>query len=55
VAQNLIEIGFKKVYALRGGWKEWSESGYPVEGKSAGAGGSIPGERRPSGDMPGHI
>jgi 3-mercaptopyruvate sulfurtransferase SseA len=33
VAQELIEMGFKKVFALKGGWKEWSKAGYPIEKK----------------------
>jgi len=26
----LIERGYKKVYALKGGWREWEASGYPI-------------------------
>jgi len=26
-------MGFEKVYALKGGWKEWVEAKYPVEEK----------------------
>jgi len=26
-------MGFKKVFALKGGWKEWSKAGYPIEKK----------------------
>jgi len=26
-------MGFTKVYALEGGWKEWSEAKYPTEKK----------------------
>jgi rhodanese-related sulfurtransferase len=33
VAQELISLGFKKAYALKGGWKEWSQAKYPVEEK----------------------
>jgi 3-mercaptopyruvate sulfurtransferase SseA len=33
VAQELISMGFEKVYALKGGWKEWFEAKYPVEEK----------------------
>jgi rhodanese-related sulfurtransferase len=33
VAQKLIGMGFKNVYALKGGWKEWSEANYPMEKK----------------------
>jgi 3-mercaptopyruvate sulfurtransferase SseA len=27
----MIHLGFKKVYALKGGWNEWMEAGYPTE------------------------
>jgi 3-mercaptopyruvate sulfurtransferase SseA len=33
VALKLQELGFKKVFALKGGWKEWRDAGYPVEAK----------------------
>jgi rhodanese-related sulfurtransferase len=33
MAQELTKMGFTKVYALKGGWKEWSESNYPTEKK----------------------
>jgi 3-mercaptopyruvate sulfurtransferase SseA len=33
VAQELFSLGFKKVYALKGGWKEWVDEKYPVEKK----------------------
>jgi rhodanese-related sulfurtransferase len=33
VARELVELGFQKVYALKGGWNEWFESNYPVEAK----------------------
>jgi 3-mercaptopyruvate sulfurtransferase SseA len=33
VAQKFIEIGFKKVYALKGGWQEWVNAQYPTEKK----------------------
>ena len=33
VAQELIDKGFTKVYALDGGWKAWQGSGYPVEAR----------------------
>jgi rhodanese-related sulfurtransferase len=33
VAQKLIEMGFTKVYALKGGWKEWLKDHYPTEKK----------------------
>jgi len=28
-----MERGYGKVYALKGGWDEWSKSGYPTEPK----------------------
>jgi 3-mercaptopyruvate sulfurtransferase SseA len=31
VALKLIALGYRKVYALKGGWREWLEAGYPVE------------------------
>ena len=33
LAQALTARGFKKVYALSGGWNEWMMSRYPIEGK----------------------
>jgi rhodanese-related sulfurtransferase len=33
VALKLIQIGFTRVYALKGGWKAWSDAGAPVEPK----------------------
>jgi 3-mercaptopyruvate sulfurtransferase SseA len=33
VALKLIGMGYPKVYALKGGWKAWSEGRYPVEQK----------------------
>jgi rhodanese-related sulfurtransferase len=33
VALTLMKQGFTKVYALKGGWKEWQDAGYPVEKK----------------------
>jgi rhodanese-related sulfurtransferase len=30
VAQKLIDMGFTKVYALKGGWNEWLKAGYPT-------------------------
>lgn len=33
VARKLRDMGFKKVYALKGGWAEWSDSNYPTEKK----------------------
>jgi len=26
-------MGFKKTFALKGGWKEWSNASYPIEKK----------------------
>jgi len=26
-------MGYSKVYALKGGWKEWSKANYPTEKK----------------------
>jgi 3-mercaptopyruvate sulfurtransferase SseA len=31
LAQRLIEKGYTKVYALKGGWNEWVKSKYPLE------------------------
>jgi rhodanese-related sulfurtransferase len=33
VARKLIEKGFTKVYALKGGWDAWEKAGYPIEPK----------------------
>jgi 3-mercaptopyruvate sulfurtransferase SseA len=33
VALRLMEMGFTKVYALKGGWQEWSKNKYPTEKK----------------------
>jgi rhodanese-related sulfurtransferase len=33
VAQKLIDNGYAKSYALKGGWKEWSKAEFPTEGK----------------------
>jgi rhodanese-related sulfurtransferase len=33
VALKFMEKGYKKVYALKGGWKDWEMAGYPVEPK----------------------
>jgi hydroxyacylglutathione hydrolase len=30
-AQRLMEMGYPNVFAYEGSWKEWKESGYPVE------------------------
>jgi len=29
----LIDLGYPQVFALKGGWNEWQDSGYPVEPK----------------------
>jgi rhodanese-related sulfurtransferase len=34
VALQLIGKGYKKVYALKGGWKDWESAKYPVETKN---------------------
>jgi len=28
-----MDMGYTKVYALKGGWKEWDKAGYPTEKK----------------------
>jgi len=28
-----MEKGYTKVYALKGGWKEWEKAKYPTESK----------------------
>jgi 3-mercaptopyruvate sulfurtransferase SseA len=33
VARKLQEFDFKKVFALKGGWREWFRAKYPVEEK----------------------
>jgi len=33
VAQELLEMGFPQVMALKGGWREWEKAGYPTEPK----------------------
>jgi 3-mercaptopyruvate sulfurtransferase SseA len=33
VAQKLLGMEFKKVYALKGGWQEWEKAGFPTEPK----------------------
>jgi 3-mercaptopyruvate sulfurtransferase SseA len=30
-----MERGYGKVYALKGGWKEWKDSGFPIEKKES--------------------
>ena len=31
IGQKLMQKGFKKVFALKGGWKEWLQAGFPTE------------------------
>jgi rhodanese-related sulfurtransferase len=33
VAQRLMDMGFTKVHALKGGWNEWLKANYPTEKK----------------------
>jgi 3-mercaptopyruvate sulfurtransferase SseA len=33
VAQDLMQMGFSQVWALKGGWVEWDKAGYPTEPK----------------------
>jgi rhodanese-related sulfurtransferase len=33
VALQLMGRGYKKVYALKGGWADWEKAKYPVEPK----------------------
>ncbi|HAK59187.1 MAG TPA: hypothetical protein DCO77_02225 [Nitrospiraceae bacterium] len=33
MAREIKELGYKTVYALKGGWNEWQASGYPMEEK----------------------
>jgi rhodanese-related sulfurtransferase len=33
VAQELLDNGFAKVYALKGGWNEWVRANFPTEPK----------------------
>jgi len=28
-----VDAGYEKVYALKGGWREWSRAEYPTEPK----------------------
>jgi rhodanese-related sulfurtransferase len=37
LAQKLTEQGFKKVWALKGGFDAWRDAGLPVEPKSKAA------------------
>jgi thiosulfate sulfurtransferase len=33
VAQDFVEMGYAKAYALKGGWNEWLKAQFPVEAK----------------------
>jgi 3-mercaptopyruvate sulfurtransferase SseA len=33
VAQQLIDMGFPQVWALKGGWVEWQKAANPTEAK----------------------
>lgn len=33
MALKLIDLGYGEAFALKGGWKEWEEAGYPTEPK----------------------
>jgi rhodanese-related sulfurtransferase len=33
VAQELLDNGLTKVYALKGGWNEWVRANFPTEPK----------------------
>jgi 3-mercaptopyruvate sulfurtransferase SseA len=33
VALELRQLGYEKVFALKGGWKEWKASDYPMDEK----------------------
>lgn len=33
MALTLQKIGYSQVYALKGGWQEWQDKGYPVAAK----------------------
>lgn len=33
MARKLMELGYSKAYALRGGWREWQVAKYSVEAK----------------------
>jgi rhodanese-related sulfurtransferase len=33
LAQKLIAKGYKDVHALKGGWRDWQRSKFPVEEK----------------------
>jgi 3-mercaptopyruvate sulfurtransferase SseA len=29
----MIDLGYKQVWALKGGWKDWEKAGFPTEPK----------------------
>jgi rhodanese-related sulfurtransferase len=33
LAQKLIDKGYTKVFALKGGWHEWQRANFPTEAK----------------------
>jgi rhodanese-related sulfurtransferase len=33
VAQELMDMGYARVYALKGGWNEWNQANFPVEAR----------------------
>lgn len=33
LALKFTANGYTKVYALKGGWKEWEKAGYPTQAK----------------------
>jgi len=33
MARKLLKMGFTKVFALKGGWNEWADAGFPTEPK----------------------
>jgi len=33
MAKQMIEMGFTKVFALKGGWREWEKAQYPIDPK----------------------
>jgi rhodanese-related sulfurtransferase len=42
IAQHLDEMGFKKVFVLEGGWKQWSGKDYPAVPKELADGPELP-------------
>jgi 3-mercaptopyruvate sulfurtransferase SseA len=37
VVQQLMEMNFPEVMALKGGWPEWEKANYPTEPKEGGS------------------